>query len=389
MIPSSASTHTSDFAQTGRIIPQLDHLRAVAVLLVILFHYDVVGCGWIGVQAFFVLSGFLITGILYRSKLARKEEGSKGFRRYLFNFYGRRILRIMPLYWGFVLLVGVAMFLGCKEIGGSEWLSLFTFSYNFSPIFIVKTSSPYYSHLWSLCVEEQFYLIWPFLVYGFGLIGLRRLCLLLVVLGPGIRFVLGALASLVRPDGEIGFVVYWSTLSHVDAFALGAYLALTDMKLSRQQCSRGVWLSLGTAVMLGLINDSIYRSEGLILPNTTLGYSPSSFRHWEHVWSYTVINVASASVLLMLTSSRSEPSEYQPGFLSRVLRRIGMISYGVYVVHNPVIGLGKEAAANLGYLSTLHIPLGIIAIILIAEISYRFYETPFLRLKDRFFRQVH
>lgn len=385
----SATTPTSEFTKTGRIIPELDYLRAVAVLLVVLFHYDLLGCGWIGVQAFFVLSGFLITGILYRSKLARREEGGAGFGRYLVSFYGRRVLRIMPLYWGFVLLVGAVMLGGYKGISAFEWCSLLSFSYNFSPLFIVKTSSPFYSHLWSLCVEEQFYLFWPFLVYGFGLVGLRRLCLLLVLLGPGIRFVLGLLASFARPDGEIGFVVYWSTLSHVDAFALGAYLALTDVPLSRQQRSQTVWLVLGAAVIFGLINDSIYRAEGKILPNTTLGYSPSSFQHFEHVWSYSVINLASASILLMLTSRSGEADVRATSVFLKGLRRLGIISYGVYVVHNPVIGLGKELSGILGSLSILQIPLGILAIILIAEVSYRFYETPFLRLKDRFFKQIH
>src|SRR5690625_4685275 len=147
-------------------VKELDGVRGVAILLVILFHCfpsPLTGLGWIGVDLFFVLSGFLITGILI---------DSKGNKRYYSNFIGRRILRIFPLYY---LVLFIMLFLlpliGRGFSSGSNYsfylrhqgwfwsyLQNWLFSFHGFPKNLIL------SHFWSLGVEEQFYLVWPFLV---------------------------------------------------------------------------------------------------------------------------------------------------------------------------------------------------------------------------------
>lgn len=174
-------------------IPELDGIRGIAILMVIGFHLvHSMPCvqqalpasisvmsrlGQSGVDLFFVLSGFLITGILLRHRL---QEGA------LRNFWGRRVLRIFPLYY--LTLITVQLFPGLRTLPVSEgagdgWLWLYLA--NIPPTFQnIDTTLP---HFWSLSVEEQFYVFWPLLVCWLSPKSLLRLCLVLIFAAPMIR----------------------------------------------------------------------------------------------------------------------------------------------------------------------------------------------------------
>ena len=153
------------YQETARVshMPQLDGLRALAVLMVVVHHY--VEGGWglaanLGVKLFFVLSGFLITSILLRS---RSQSGAAGWNRWraVRNFYARRFLRIFPLYY---LVVALAAILDVEPT--REYLAwLLTYTLN------LKMAAQgwyidHFAHFWTLSIEEQFYLIWPWVFYS-------------------------------------------------------------------------------------------------------------------------------------------------------------------------------------------------------------------------------
>lgn len=140
-----------------KYVPQLDGLRAIAILFVMVFHLGVFPLGWVGVPLFFVLSGYLITTILVADR-------SKSLRDFLARFYWRRTVRIFPLYYLYVLIIAVAAILFGYSLNGYGWFLAYLGNYQIALSQDVPAGG-LVAHLWSLAVEEQFYLIWPFVVF--------------------------------------------------------------------------------------------------------------------------------------------------------------------------------------------------------------------------------
>src|ERR1700722_11594434 len=136
----------------------LDGIRAIAVILVMLFHFGYFAAGWVGVQVFFTLSGFLITSILLQAK-------EKSFAHFVGNFYWHRALRILPLLYFFVLVSGVVyLIFGVPSSFPVDWAWIASFTANFARM-RQNDLGETYVHIWSLAVEQQFYLIWPVLIF--------------------------------------------------------------------------------------------------------------------------------------------------------------------------------------------------------------------------------
>lgn len=217
-----------------RHVPALDGIRGVAVLWVILFHatmhaqlgemvpwwerwiHPLLRYGWAGVDIFFVLSGFLITRILLH---ARFREN------YFRNFYARRTLRIFPLYYASLLFALVALPWLWDYPGQAEFQedSAWYFSYlqNWGVFFQQLSSGDQgiFGHLWSLAVEEQFYLVWPWLVWRCPPRKLAWLCVIFVLAGPIVRA--GMLVT-----GSEPVAVYFNTLARSDSLLSGALIAI-------------------------------------------------------------------------------------------------------------------------------------------------------------------
>ena len=163
-------------AKSLRYIPSLDGLRGLGSFLVIATHYGYSQEGWIGLEFFFVLSGFLITSILLTERNSR-------FGEYLGRFYWRRLLRTFPPYFGYLFICGIVYMCVRQPRGFLDVLpSLATYWYNFEFLFNPTRSPFVFWHLWSMSVEEQFYLVWPFLVFGLSGVNLRRVIIAIVVL---------------------------------------------------------------------------------------------------------------------------------------------------------------------------------------------------------------
>ena len=288
-------------------MPELDSLRGVAILLVLFFHgmvpvqnaelsragkiiFAVSQYGWVGVNLFFVLSGFLITGILM---------DSRGRQDYYQRFYLRRALRILPALYAILLLLLVG--------GWIQWRFLLlsaVFLANSAPLLGVPLQ---YGPLWSLAVEEHFYLLWPALIRRLSLRGVTLIIAVILVASPLFREIGFALAHYPQNFASL------YTWSNLDGLALGALLAIW----LRQPGFRRVQLS---QVALPLLFAGV---AGFVL----IARHPRA----DAAFAATACNLASAgflSCVLLLGSSRWSFLVERPA-----LKFLGFISYGLYLVH--------------------------------------------------------
>lgn len=361
---------------SAKHIPALDGIRGLAAVGIFICHYgggksssyatvrfaaEVMQFGWAAVSLFFVLSGFLISGILWES-----FDRENWWRR----FYWRRSLRIFPLYYlALALAVASAFWLyGNGWPLGSLWRYL-VYLQNVPNISTLKFPNDVaLSHFWSLAVEEQFYLIWPFLlVWRRGSnIKTRRMCLLLWALSLGFRvstYFLG-----MRDAWAIGFLA-----GRAGELAMGAYLALAirdaDMKAIVFKYARIVFPASLVAILAVII-----WARG------------TDFRTFPMVTFGIAINgVLFASIIALCL----QPGTVASLFSVRWLRWLGKISYGIYVYHILLKSLFEWAVfrvfPGLGHNGHLLALAGVAAIgtVMIASLSYYGFEAPLMRLKQR------
>lgn len=363
------------------MIKALDSFRFYAFLAVFLFHVKLFDGGYLGVQAFFVLSGFLLTPIL----VGTKEHMT--FRRYMTNFYGRRMLRIFPLYYLYLLIagvgVGLALIWGCGHepalaLFRKQWGYAATYLYDFFYASAAFRETPLLSHFWSLAVEEQFYLVWPLFIWLAPRSKLPRLLLAVVLSGPLVRFLL-FIACLHAPmSGWItdpSQTVYGLPFSHFDAFAVGGWVALAPEAPWRR-----------AAYPLALVAGAAGLAAQYLLADQiswhALGYPPFMCGEWKLVWGYSLLNLAFAGILKAIPSGSFLP----PLFSFAPVQYLGKISYGLYVYHFPVIWLFQHDWAR----QIQPLPLDFLmlaATIAVAALSYETFEKKFIALKDLWFRK--
>ena len=361
----------------------LDGLRGTAILLVMLYHMTVMQAqgrldagfsilmelGWTGVDLFFVLSGFLITGILLRSK-----DGSAYFR----SFWTRRVLRIFPLYYAiliFALLVlphfDHAKAANFSRIQGDEvwyWVYLQNFTiarHGFRHGILDVT--------WSLAIEEQFYLLWPVVVLLLSPRRLMQVCVALMAGSLVLRVWLMSLATF--PPVSL----YVLTFTHMDGLLVGALVATA--------------VHCNNAILPRLLAAPLFWISGV-----TLAAGCALFvRDW-HSWffqsfGYTVLAVFFGGILVRsLRGGARSPGQ---AFLeSRFMRALGKYSYAMYLFHLPIrayvrdrlykpeefLSIGGSALAGQLIFYAVSIGLTFAA----AALSWHLYEKRFLALK-RFF----
>jgi peptidoglycan/LPS O-acetylase OafA/YrhL len=338
-------------------LPQLDGLRAAAVLAVIGHHtlpgplVSALNPGAAGVRIFFVLSGFLITGILLgaREGIARGDSAGQALR----SFYARRLLRIFPLYYfalAVVLLLGVA-----EARAGAGWHLAYL-----SNIYGVRNGwLGHLAHFWSLAVEEQFYLVWPALVLFLPRCWLRGLFLLAVAAGPISRLIA------YRAVGDVSLASIL-TPSCLDSLGLGAFLAYTRRE-------HGV----GAAGNLGAFG----RSLGLPLLLAVDGYR---MLFGEGFVTVAFRDTALALVGLWLVQSSAAGWGGTAGRVlsCRPMVYLGTISYGVYVWH----GLAPIALPDVSWLAAGPIKFLVVAVcsVVLASATWFLFEKRLNELKRYF-----
>ena len=368
----------------SKTLPGLDTVRAIAILMVFCFHAGILQWGYLGVHLFFVLSGFLITRILLQAK-------QHGVGEYLTGFYGRRVLRIFPVYYLYLLVIFLLSLLPLHfSIKQNEQIHILwnqlpyavSYLYNFFHASASFTTSRFLTHFWSLAVEEQFYIIWPVLIFFIPEKHLKKFFIALIILGPLVRFSEGLIHEIPSLSGffvkELNIFVYVLPFSNFDAFATGALFTIISFNAKP---SRFLILFFAT-VAAGITTEFI--ATGQILP-TAFGFRPAMDDSYKWIWGYTVINFVSAVLIATVSQKKLFPSF----FGNKQLNYIGKISYGMYIFHYPIIllFLAREFPGNLPV--PVKIISALILTILVSGISYQFFEKKFLVLKDRYFPQPH
>jgi peptidoglycan/LPS O-acetylase OafA/YrhL len=366
---------------SAKHIPALDGVRGLAILMVLLFHGGIqvipiepgplgefrrlLTYGLYGVDLFFVLSGYLITGILLDSRCA------PGYFR---TFYWRRSLRIFPAYYFYLAVVFLGVRTAFRLAGDDPWADVSAWPYLlYVQNWTIPQGKPHplLSHLWSLAVEEQFYLFWPAVVY---LVPRRRLPAVCVVLAAGALALRCALAL----RGE-AVTARWLTPARLDALLIGGLLAQA-VRDPRWLAWCRTWLPrLGGAAFLAIlllarVTDRFEFSDPLVC---TAGLSLVAF-----VAAALVFGAATSRGGLLFRA-------FMPGWL----RSLGRYSYAAYLFHPLVYQL--PAPYWLRFLNQtpplVHL-LGVLAFPLFVVVggyalgwlSWRLLERPFLRLKDRY-----
>jgi peptidoglycan/LPS O-acetylase OafA/YrhL len=367
------SSQAADSPAAGLIrpfMPELDTLRGIAVIGVVLLHgfsWQYSGMsfspwarrfmaatqpGWMGVNLFFVLSGFLITGILLDSKTRPNF-----YRR----FYTRRALRILPAYY--TLLIVLLLL----RSGSTAFVGLsFVYLANVTNFFGVACD---YGPLWSLAVEEHFYIAWPTVVRRLTMRRLAWVSAAIVVLVPVLRAIS---FSLGWRDG-----LDWYTWFVADGLATGGLLAiLLRVSVSRGQIKRLCSLLLGSSILVGVAGQPF----GILTRSRLLGAG----------LQLTTINVLFAGVLLLFLLAGSGSGKRYVNI--SLLRFLGYISYGLYLDHLLAFRMYDRICRH--YLPQLIPSNGHFALVLLrfalagggaigaAYLSRRFFEERFLRLKD-------
>ncbi|HEU0031902.1 MAG TPA: acyltransferase family protein [Kofleriaceae bacterium] len=355
---------------TRGFIDELDGLRGIAILMVMVHRFwprtgigvaaDVAGAGWIGVDLFFVISGFLIAGILLDT---RDEPG------YFRNFYARRALRIFPLYYVFVIGVFAAFWSnpGFRDGAGSPlWYLVHLGNV---PEGLLDKPVPYWlAPVWSLAIEEQFYLTFPWLV---RLVDRRRLTIVLVAMigaAPVIRLV----TMLAAPDHER--VQYLFTLCRIDTIAIGCLLAVIvrsiDVERWRERAKLAAFVALPSVAVLAIASR---------LDRTSA---------FDRVFGYSIVAVGCASIVALVVLSRG--SRVTAPLRFRPLMYLGKLCFGLYLLHRPADTLVSAAAARLGIERELWLlPAKLVVAVALATLSWHLLERPFLALKRRFATAQH
>ncbi len=360
-------------------IRSLDGVRAVAILIVMLFHFNyILEIGWIGVQLFFVLSGFLITTILLEAK-----EKSNSFGNYLKVFYWRRTLRIFPLYYFYLLVIFLFFLVFEKPDDFTSLIPfLLSYSYNYYPLFNGFEFDYFFTHFWSLCVEEQFYLIWPFIIYLLNKKHLKILLFLIICLTPIFRYSIGEFIidhNIVTDD--IGEVIYRLLPSQIDSLAFGALIPIFSLHKRNLPYSRLLVISTVTFLILGLINWVSIR-DVCEIGITSIGFPIASMHNYAHVWSYSIIGGLSTILILYLIST-SKKNLLTMLLSSEIFVRIGKVSYGMYLYHLILIPFYQRSIGIYVSSELISFILYLLITYLVSLISYRFFEEKFIKLKDR------
>jgi len=383
---SKDDSHTDESDQKSTFRKDIAGLRGLAVVFVILCHFQIPGFGggFIGPDIFFVISGYLITGLLvkeYLASLATRSRGpaksvaasskSKKSRRGKISyssFYLRRARRILPAAILVIICINIFAFVSLNIFQNQQirsdsiWALLFMANINF-----LRQAMDYFAHgneisplqhYWTLSVEEQFYLIWPVLfvfatrLHGLKIIGKRKIRWLTRV---GLIYSLVAILSFAWLIGEFTTSpnkAYFSTFSRAWELALGGVLSLISVKLSGKQAS-------------------ILRVIAILLLFGSLAVvNPSNF-------GFTLILPVLATGIIVVTGNSSSSDLSNKILANKGFMAIGTISYSLYLWHWPVFVFGQQ----FDLMDTLiERTIGIAVTFALSILSYRYVEQVFLRI---------
>ncbi|MEO8482882.1 MAG: acyltransferase [Acidobacteriota bacterium] len=366
----------SEPVSATRVVPgtrfrSLDGLRSLVILVLIVHFLDSVRFGPAGqalflsveivasvaLDVFFVLSGFLITGILLDTKRAPL---------YFRNFYIRRFLRIFPLYYGFLFVYFIVL----PHVSGRfDDLRLTTTQHVYYWGYLTNVAksfawplAPSTGHLWSLAVEEQFYLFWPAVIYACSRDRLRAVCWATLLLSPVIRLFL----SYALPA-----TIAYHQLIRMDVLAMGGLFALyfrsaDGIVVVRRWLFPAAWLAAVATLLAGVFGAG-----------------------WLARAVFSSASPYMAAAFFVITLEATPTTRWFRIACSRPLQMIGTYSYAIYVLHDPLADVMArfgllDMPSRSGIYALVYTAVMISAAVLAGALSWHLYEKPLLRLKSAF-----
>ena len=324
-------------------IAGMDGLRGAAVLSVVLYHADLFPLGRTSVELFFGISGLLITAILLRAKAAESTLWA-----YIKPFYARRALRILPLAWVIAFIVAATT---------GYWRGTLPYDAYYSNALFDRWSPRELGHYWTLAVEEQFYLLWPFVVFALRPRQLLAVCAAIPFVETAVR----AALIYLQPEFFSAHPLGRPTLLHFEPIAVGAALALAmhsgwplvSVRLERTLLvlAAGSWAVLDYSV-------------------TNLGRLAGT----QYILETFLLTICVGAILNMILRTKPRWLEWKP------LVFVGTISYGVYLIHGAITFPVRQAIQN----PALHLLVLAGLSITAAWLSWQYFESPILALKRHF-----
>lgn len=353
--------------------PQLDGLRFFAFLLVFIHNapHDRENAvwkvldefGWIGVDLFFTLSAFLLARLL---AIEYKNNQNINFSK----FYIRRGLRILPLYFFYIIIVVGYSILSqeSNDVLLLHTASLITFTYNLGFIFFIETTIIPFIHLWTISFEEQFYILLPFIIQKLSILSKKSRIIILVLfffLGSSIRAIL-IIFQIKHP------VIYMLPLTHFEGILGGLIIGLGIVKNPIKNMPKSISFFLGI----------LFNYLATLLPDVNI-------IGWNLMLSYPLVGMGVSLILYSVIDMKGFLLNFV--FNNKLFIYLGKVSYGLYIYHIVCIRFSIYIVDNLG-LDRLGSPLhpiiifmfGLCLTILVSTVSYVVIEKPFLKLKTKY-----
>jgi peptidoglycan/LPS O-acetylase OafA/YrhL len=388
--------HPSQVASVGAIrgvstyVPEVDALRAIAMTAVIVFHCKLMPFGWMGVWLFYVVSGFSVT-----TSLLSRRHPAPSIGAAIRQFYIRRALRIWPLYFAFVALNVIVL----EAIGRTEPLEdlpwLLSFTQNLKMIFTDYTPAanwPAFGHLWTLAVEQQFYLVFPLLLILRGRFARSLVLLGVIAIAPLIRAAVAYWAAGRGWDpGRIAFAVYAFGPAHFDAFAAGSLVAFFRGEISRNR--RFAVASMVITATIAVAYVGTYTTLGVTEVDQ---FSVDAMRNiisgilYGQGREITVYLLPTCTGVTILIGILSGERLCLLVCRSQSLQAIGRVSYAGYLFHIPILMLLGAfmpifAVPRSGPLWVAgHVGLFVctfLTTVTTAQLSFVFFERHFTRIR--------
>lgn len=358
------------------MIKGLNSFRFFSFLAVFLFHgtahFEI---GYLGVSAFFVLSGFLITPIL----ISMKEESTPDYFR---KFYGRRFVRIFPLCYFYLAAMCILLLITrTRDEDATRFFAQLPFAalyiYNFFHASSAYSHSTLLTHFWSLGVEEQFYIVWPMILFFVPVEKLKQALIFTIIFSVMMRllflnYVTHQQFPILNPDPTI--VVYVLPTSHFDAFAIGGFFAL----FVKNKKIIFTFILIAAFLATGFITHKFSTGHYFFWG---MGYPSFMTDSYKSVWGYSFANLIFAFILLNIRQGIFFPHIFN----NKAIDYLGKISYGLYVYHYAILHFMDKLSLQ----RPVYILLSLMLTILISSLSYELIEKKALLLKDKFFPIRH
>lgn len=385
-------------------IPSIDGIRGVLSFFLLYTHWDLknFNLGWVVLGLFFMITGFLIGRIL----VYRKHEP---FKEYYGKYIINRILRILPLYYFSIFLVLMIIYF---IKGGDEKMS-YTFDYYiehinyflFYGVNLIMVFNPadlfhfkgynFLGHFWSLAVEEQFYFFFPLLIFFFKKRALQIICVLTIIGLPFLKLFAAMYLENLHTVSWARFVIYENTVFWLDAFAIGTAMAVFDIKKIKF-ATIAAYLTFFLTIFVGLYIYWVSYSNGYTLQIQNLGMDFHVFQFeltgipiidYRFIIMSWLMNISFAFIIIASINENA----FSKVLKSPAMIFIGKRCYGMYVYHLPILillwyyGIITHEGVNNSWLYKFgwFIPYYLF-VLLISDISYRYFEKKILLLKKKY-----